>query len=240
MITAGQVGFPQVQKALAGLAGPGGQFAGMMQKQSTTLNGLWSTLSDNVSMTFAGIAQTVADAFHFKDALKVLIDFTGTAGDWINAAVAKYAPTVVAAGEGHPVGRGGRVEQRVRHRRPDRHRHRRFRRPQLAGHGRSDRDVPGRRVRRRQRSDDGGRPSHDGDVVGNHGRLGLGVRPGRLDGDDSRGDRKRRVPADRRRRQVALRERGGGTLGHRLRPVAPGPDLRPGWGERGRRGRPAW
>jgi hypothetical protein len=48
MIEAGKVGFPEVQKAFELMTAEGGKFHGTMDKQSRSLSGLWSTLSDNI------------------------------------------------------------------------------------------------------------------------------------------------------------------------------------------------
>lgn len=95
LVSEGKVGFPMVQKALQSLTANGGQFAGMMEKQSKTLAGLWSTLTDNISMTLAGLVQTIIDAFGIKDALSALANGIGTAGGYIQNAVATYAPIIV-------------------------------------------------------------------------------------------------------------------------------------------------
>lgn len=96
LVTAGKIGFPQVDAALSSLTATGGQFHGLMDELSRSLGGLWSTLSDNIGMTVAGLVRTVADAFHLKDAMSALITFTGTAGAAINTFVATYAPLVVS------------------------------------------------------------------------------------------------------------------------------------------------
>ena len=98
LVSDGKIGFADVQGALKGLTSTGGQFAGMMEKQSHTLGGLWSTLSDNISMTLAGVTQTLIDAFGIKPALGVLIASTSKAGDYITSAVSLYAPIVLEAG----------------------------------------------------------------------------------------------------------------------------------------------
>lgn len=46
LVEEGKVGFPQVEKALKSLTEQGGQFAGMMEQQSKTLNGQLSNLAD--------------------------------------------------------------------------------------------------------------------------------------------------------------------------------------------------
>jgi tape measure domain-containing protein len=98
MVTAGKVGFPQLDAALGTLTATGGQFAGLMEKQSRTLGGLWSTLSDNIGLTLAGLVTTIVDAFGLRDALAAFTGWVGTVGGAINAAVARYAPLIVGFG----------------------------------------------------------------------------------------------------------------------------------------------
>lgn len=61
MIEAGEVGFPEVQKAFQLLAGEGGKWGSTMERQSKSLSGLFSTLKDNIGQTareLVGITQT--------------------------------------------------------------------------------------------------------------------------------------------------------------------------------------
>lgn len=46
MVSEGEIGFPQVQKALEALTGEGGRFNNLMEKQSQSLGGMWSNLKD--------------------------------------------------------------------------------------------------------------------------------------------------------------------------------------------------
>ena len=55
LITAGKVGFPEVQKALESMTNEGGKFHGMMARQATSLSGLWSTLKDNIGFSMREI-----------------------------------------------------------------------------------------------------------------------------------------------------------------------------------------
>jgi len=48
LVESGKIGFPELQKGLAALAGPGGKFGGMMAELSTTTAGRFSTFVDNV------------------------------------------------------------------------------------------------------------------------------------------------------------------------------------------------
>lgn len=50
LIEKGQVGIPQLNSALESMTSEGGQFFGMMEKQSQTMSGLWSTLMDNIKI----------------------------------------------------------------------------------------------------------------------------------------------------------------------------------------------
>lgn len=66
MVEAGKVGFKDVQQALNNLTTGSGQFAGMMEKQSRTLGGVYSTFKDSLSMLatefgglFSGVMKTL-------------------------------------------------------------------------------------------------------------------------------------------------------------------------------------
>lgn len=50
MVTAGEIGFPQVQKALEAMTNEGGKFFQLMEKQSSSLSGMKSNLDDAVDM----------------------------------------------------------------------------------------------------------------------------------------------------------------------------------------------
>jgi len=52
MISAGKIGYPQVEKALENLTSKGSMFGGMMGKQSKSFNGQLSTLKDNFTQLF--------------------------------------------------------------------------------------------------------------------------------------------------------------------------------------------
>lgn len=68
LIEKGEVGIPTLNQALENMTSEGGQFFGMMEKQSQTLNGLLSTMSDNATI----FAREVGDeAFNYlKDELQ--------------------------------------------------------------------------------------------------------------------------------------------------------------------------
>lgn len=56
MVSAGEVGFEDVRKALASLAGEGGKFENMMLKQSKSFSGLMSNIKDKISQAMSEIA----------------------------------------------------------------------------------------------------------------------------------------------------------------------------------------
>jgi len=61
MVETGKIGFPDVEKALFGMSQEGGKFAGLMEKQSLTLGGVMSNLSDNfgrIGREIVGISDT--------------------------------------------------------------------------------------------------------------------------------------------------------------------------------------
>lgn len=76
MATAGQIMGTHMMTALQGMTGKGGQFFNMMKAQSSTWNGLMSTLNDELDMTFVKLGEPVIDAL--KPALQAAIGFMGT------------------------------------------------------------------------------------------------------------------------------------------------------------------
>jgi tape measure domain-containing protein len=53
LVESGKIGFPQVEQAIEGMTSKGGMFAGMMDAQSRSFEGLWGTLKDGVTQVFA-------------------------------------------------------------------------------------------------------------------------------------------------------------------------------------------
>lgn len=60
-ISKGEISVEQVTKAMKKMTGKGGQYFGLMEKQSQTLNGQLSTLSDTVQMKLGEASQQVFD-----------------------------------------------------------------------------------------------------------------------------------------------------------------------------------
>lgn len=101
LVEAGKIGFPQLQKVLQSLTGPGGKFAGLMEAQSKSLSGRFSTLKDNVSQLAGEIGAVLLPAI--TAAVKVMGNIVNSALEWVKAnqatvlSVAKIAAGVVAA-----------------------------------------------------------------------------------------------------------------------------------------------
>ena len=62
LVESGAVGFPQIEKAFADMTGQGGKFHGMMEAQSKTTKGLFSTLKDAVNGLFREFGKSLNDA----------------------------------------------------------------------------------------------------------------------------------------------------------------------------------
>lgn len=75
LVESGKVGFPEMQAAFASMTSEGGQFSGMMEAQSGTLMGLWSTLTDNMKLAGKDIGKTLIEAFDLKDGVAGVIEF---------------------------------------------------------------------------------------------------------------------------------------------------------------------
>jgi tape measure domain-containing protein len=62
LVETGQVGFPQIEQAFIAMTSRGGQFAGMMEAQSRTTTGLFSTLRDSIGEVFLTLGTPINDA----------------------------------------------------------------------------------------------------------------------------------------------------------------------------------
>ncbi|MCF7733292.1 MAG: tape measure protein [Akkermansiaceae bacterium] len=85
LVETGQVGFPQIEQAFINMTSKGGKFSGMMEAQSKTTSGLFSTLKDTINEVFLTLGQPI------NDALRPLI------AEAI-ALASKLAPMAAAAG----------------------------------------------------------------------------------------------------------------------------------------------
>ncbi|TXH48145.1 MAG: hypothetical protein E6Q97_25415 [Desulfurellales bacterium] len=95
MVEAGKVGFPELEKAFQGMTDKGGKFAGMMEAQSQTLAGLWSSLKDNVELALAGIGKSLVENLNLKDVLAQATEWIGKFGARIQELVATWLPPLI-------------------------------------------------------------------------------------------------------------------------------------------------
>lgn len=65
----GKIGFNNLQEALVSMTGQGGRFAGMMEAQSVTVSGLFSTLKDAVSQNLQRIGESITENFNLRGAI---------------------------------------------------------------------------------------------------------------------------------------------------------------------------
>lgn len=66
LVSSGQVNFGHLQKAFVNLTAEGGKFAGLMDAQSKTLSGVFSTLQDNVSLALRDMAMSLMTGIDIK------------------------------------------------------------------------------------------------------------------------------------------------------------------------------
>lgn len=113
MVVAGQIGFPEVQKAIADMTNEGGKFYNLMQEQSKTISGLISNLGDAIDNMFNSIGKssegviagalkgTIALVENYQKVLDVLIPLISAYGAYkaaliATAAIQKVQATVAA------------------------------------------------------------------------------------------------------------------------------------------------
>jgi tape measure domain-containing protein len=72
MASEGKITFDILNQAFKDSTSEGGKFAGGMNTLSQTLNGLFSTLKDNVNIALAELGQVIADALNLKEGIPAL------------------------------------------------------------------------------------------------------------------------------------------------------------------------
>ena len=78
----GKVSFDHVEKAFNNMTKAGGRFGGMMQRQSESAKGLFSTMQDSINGVLREIGQDLIDGLRLKDMMKGVIEFGGVALGW--------------------------------------------------------------------------------------------------------------------------------------------------------------
>lgn len=72
MASEGKITFELLDRAFKNATAEGGKFEGGMETLSGTLNGLFSTLKDNVNIALAELGQEIADALNLKEGVPAL------------------------------------------------------------------------------------------------------------------------------------------------------------------------
>ncbi len=62
LVESGKVGFPNIERAFIDMTSQGGKFSGMMEAQSKTTSGLFSTLKDSINEVFLTLGTPINDA----------------------------------------------------------------------------------------------------------------------------------------------------------------------------------
>lgn len=81
MVSAGEIGFADVQKALGSMTEEGGKFFNLMDRQSTSLGGMWSNLNDQMSLTARTIGEQLLPVL--KPVVEKLIEIMGVVRQFV-------------------------------------------------------------------------------------------------------------------------------------------------------------
>lgn len=99
LVTAGKVGFPEVEKVIMSLTNKGGQFGGLMEAQSKTIVGQISNIEDSIDMMFNELGKSSEGAIntvlsgvsyaveHYKEFGSVILGLVASYGEWKAAAM---------------------------------------------------------------------------------------------------------------------------------------------------------
>lgn len=101
LVTAGKVGFADIEQAFKNMTSAGGMFYNLMADQSKTLQGQWSNLKDNIEMMFNEIGQStqgvMSDALSLAGKLVENYETVGRALSVLVATYGTYKAAVIAA-----------------------------------------------------------------------------------------------------------------------------------------------
>lgn len=91
MVSAGKIGFPEVEKAFQSMAGEGGKFHNMMEKQNSTVKGQMNRLQDQVELMMNNIGKSSEGAIYGAiNMASTLVENYETIGKTIVSLVAVY------------------------------------------------------------------------------------------------------------------------------------------------------
>lgn len=101
LVSSGQVSFANLEQAFASLTAEGGKFHGMMERQSGSLLGLWSTFKDNLGMKLMEIGQQISEELDLKQVLasstRALQSLSGSIASTV-VTFAKWGKHAIAVG----------------------------------------------------------------------------------------------------------------------------------------------
>jgi tape measure domain-containing protein len=80
----GQITVKMVYDAFKSATSSGGAFFGLMEKQSQTMKGLFSTLQDDVGMALTRLGEKIVDVFDLKSVIKSLSAAAQESGRWVD------------------------------------------------------------------------------------------------------------------------------------------------------------
>lgn len=75
LVEEGKVGFPQIQSAMEAMVAKGGQFAGLMDKQSKTMLGSFSNLKDQITLYMQDAGAAIDAGLGLRERMKELTAF---------------------------------------------------------------------------------------------------------------------------------------------------------------------
>jgi len=81
----GKISAAMVTAAFRSATSQGGRFFNMMEKQSQTVTGLWSTMRDNASLFLVTLGDMIIKQLHVKDAIKAVSAAAGDVGNWLKS-----------------------------------------------------------------------------------------------------------------------------------------------------------
>lgn len=103
LVTAGRVGFPEIEKAIISMTSEGGKFAGLMEAQSKTITGQISNLEDSIDSMFNEIGRANEEVIsgaismasslveNYKTIGEILVHLVGIYGTYKTAVIATTA-----------------------------------------------------------------------------------------------------------------------------------------------------
>ena len=92
MASQGKLSFADLEYSIKKMTDEGGQFFGLMAKQSKTLGGVWSTLKDNVSMVLTDLGDELVKTFDLKNSINNFTKYVQGAKPAIVEFVKSLAP----------------------------------------------------------------------------------------------------------------------------------------------------